>query len=33
MKKKLSVSDLAKESGVEITHLYRKLKSLGIKSK
>ena len=33
MKKKLSVSDLAKKSGVERTHLYRKLKSLGIKSK
>lgn len=33
MQKKLSVSDLAKKSGVERTHLYRKLKSLGIKSK
>lgn len=33
MRKKLSVSDLAKKSGVERTHLYRKLKSLGIKSK
>ena len=33
MKKKLSVSNLAKKSGVERTHLYRKLKSLGIKSK
>ena len=32
MKKKLSVSELAKKSGVERTHLYRKLKSLGIKS-
>ena len=33
MQKNLSVSDLAKKSGVERTHLYRKLKSLGIKSK
>tara|TARA_B110000003_G_scaffold242663_1_gene250630 strand:+ start:11032 stop:12273 length:1242 start_codon:yes stop_codon:yes gene_type:complete len=33
MQKKLSVSELAKKSGVERTHLYRKLKSLGIKSK
>ena len=33
IKKKLSVSNLAKKSGVERTHLYRKLKSLGIKSK
>ena len=33
MKKKLSVSNLAKKSGVERTHLYRKLKYLGIKSK
>jgi len=33
MQKKLSVSDLAKKSGIERTHLYRKLKSLGIKSK
>jgi two-component system nitrogen regulation response regulator NtrX len=33
MQKKSSVSDLAKKSGVERTHLYRKLKSLGIKSK
>ena len=32
MKKKLSVSELAKLSGVERTHLYRKLKTLGIKS-
>ena len=32
MKKKLSVSELAKLSGVERTHLYRKLKKLGIKS-
>ena len=32
MQNKLSVSDLAKKSGVERTHLYRKLKSLGIKS-
>jgi len=32
MQKKLSVSELAKKSGVERTHLYRKLKSLGIKS-
>tara|TARA_B110000238_G_C16121617_1_gene437375 strand:+ start:295 stop:1539 length:1245 start_codon:yes stop_codon:yes gene_type:complete len=33
MKKKLSVSELARKSGVERTHLYRKLKSLGIKIK
>ena len=33
MQKKLSVSELAKKSGVERTHLYRKLKSLGIKSR
>ena len=33
MQKNLSVADLAKKSGVERTHLYRKLKSLGIKSK
>jgi len=33
MQKKISVSELAKMSGVERTHLYRKLKSLGIKSK
>ena len=33
MQNKLSVTDLAKKSGVERTHLYRKLKSLGIKSK
>ena len=33
MQKKLSVLDLAKKSGIERTHLYRKLKSLGIKSK
>ena len=33
MQKKSSVSGLAKKSGVERTHLYRKLKSLGIKSK
>jgi len=33
MKKKLSVSNLAKKSGVERTHLYRKLKYLGIKNK
>ena len=32
MRKKLSVSDLAKKSGVERTHLYRKLKSLGVKN-
>jgi len=32
MKKKLSVSELAKLSGLERTHLYRKLKTLGIKS-
>jgi two-component system nitrogen regulation response regulator NtrX len=31
LQKKLSISDLAKKSGVERTHLYRKLKSLGIK--
>jgi len=33
MQKKLSVSDLANKSGVERTHLYRKLKSLGLKGK
>ncbi|MFL2980204.1 MAG: response regulator [Methylophilaceae bacterium] len=33
MKKKLSTTDLAKQSGVERTHLYRKLKALGIKTK
>jgi two-component system nitrogen regulation response regulator NtrX len=33
LQKKLSISDLAKKSGVERTHLYRKLKSLGIKGK
>ena len=33
IKKKLSTTDLAKQSGIERTHLYRKLKSLGIKSK
>ncbi len=33
MQKKFSVSELAKKSGVERTHLYRKLKSLGIKIK
>ena len=33
MQKKISVSDLAKKSGVERTHLYRKLKSLGITDK
>ena len=32
MKKNISVSELAKLSGVERTHLYRKLKKLGIKS-
>jgi len=31
MKKKISISELAKLSGVERTHLYRKLKILGIK--
>ena len=33
MKKNMSTTDLAKKSGVERTHLYRKLKALGIKSK
>ena len=33
MKKKLSTTDLAKKSGIERTHLYRKLKALGIKTK
>ena len=33
MQKKFSISELAKKSGVERTHLYRKLKSLGIKIK
>ena len=33
MQKKISVSELAGKSGVERTHLYRKLKSLGIKTK
>ena len=33
MKKKISVSELAKLSGIERTHLYRKLKTLGIKSR
>ena len=33
MDKKLSVSELARKSAVERTHLYRKLKSLGIKIK
>ena len=33
MQEKLSVSELAKKSGVERTHLYRKLKLLGIKVK
>ena len=33
MQKKISVSELAKKSGVERTHLYRKLKSLGITGK
>ena len=33
MKKKLSILDLAKQSGVERTHLYRKLKTLGIKNR
>ena len=33
MHKKISVTELAKISGVERTHLYRKLKSLGIKNK
>ena len=33
MKKNLTVTDLAKKSGVERTHLYRKLKSLGVKNK
>jgi len=33
MQKKISVSELASKSGVERTHLYRKLKSLGIKIK
>ena len=33
MQKKFSVSELAKKSGLERTHLYRKLKSLGIKIK
>ena len=33
LQKKLSISDLAKKSGVERTHLYRKLKSLGINGK
>ena len=33
MQKKISVSELAKKSGVERTHLYRKLKSLGITDK
>ena len=33
MHKKISIKELAKISGVERTHLYRKLKSLGIKSK
>jgi len=32
-KQKISVSELAKLSGIERTHLYRKLKILGIKSK
>jgi len=33
MQKKLSVTELAKKSGFERTHLYRKLKSLGINTK
>ena len=33
MQNKLSVTELAKKSGIERTHLYRKLKSLGIKGK
>ena len=33
MEKKISISELAKKSGVERTHLYRKLKTLGIKIK
>jgi DNA-binding NtrC family response regulator len=33
MQNQASVSELSKKSGVERTHLYRKLKSLGIKSK
>ena len=32
MSKKISISDLAKKSGFERTHLYRKLKSLGVKN-
>ena len=33
LQKKISISDLSKKTGVERTHLYRKLKSLGVKSK
>ena len=33
LQKKLSISDLSKKTGVERTHLYRKLKSLGVKAK
>ena len=33
MENKISMSELAKKSGVDRTHLYRKLKILGIKSK
>ena len=33
MQNKLSVTELAKKSGLERTHLYRKLKSLGVKGR